>query len=75
MHSHKFIAMALVLAMVLTGMAVLMPTASAATVYHDVTDAPTSIEVGSEYLYPIDTSLPEWDCLGRPLRLGDSVTI
>jgi PKD repeat protein len=68
MHSHKFIAMALVLAMVLTGMAVLMPNASAASQHNIITDAPETVEVGTEYRYapdipPSPGSLKPWSML------------
>ena len=68
MHSHKFIAMALVLAMVLTGMAVLMPNASAASQHNAITDAPDTVEVGTEYRYAPDIppsagSLKPWSML------------
>ncbi|MGE4274554.1 MAG: hypothetical protein AB7E27_00660, partial [Candidatus Methanomethylophilaceae archaeon] len=60
MHSHKFIAMALVLAMVLTGMAVLMPNASAASQHNIITDAPDTVEVGTEYRYAPDMPTQPW---------------
>lgn len=68
--------MALVFAMVLTGLIVLMPTASAAgTTNNAITDAPAAGELGTIYQYtPTITSSNEWAMLHNSMTAG-AITI